>query len=219
MMISPEAYYEENLRGKTSEEIMRCIRSLKNEMGHLKKMIEKPPLDSIEVESPGPDVRLYCARLYLYRAIEALKEAGGEYKPSNAELKAGAFNDDIPLISKIVFTDSDYNAGKEIIIVTLGLEKLNVYIVDRRHYHDDSSTFDYWENLSKDEFLDGLKELYIGEWCKTYGAKKLESDNDSLHTWSLEIHYSDWRKVVVYRGVDAYPYNFDKLKELFGMDY
>ena len=61
MMIGPETYYEENLRGKTTEEIMRCIRGLKNGIGHLKKMIGESSLDCME---PGPDVRLFCTRLY-----------------------------------------------------------------------------------------------------------------------------------------------------------
>lgn len=31
MMISPESYYEENLKGKTKEQIMTAIRGLKQE--------------------------------------------------------------------------------------------------------------------------------------------------------------------------------------------
>lgn len=218
MMFSPETYYGENLKGKTSEEIIRCIRVLKKEIGHLKRMIKEPSVDRMD---PGPDVRLFCTRLYLNRAIEALKEAGEEYKPSNAELKADAFNATIPFISKIVFTLGGYNVGTETIKVTLGSEKFNAYVVDRRHYQvsDDSSPDDYWEDLSKEEFLDGLKDLYIGEWNKRYGVKVSEADSDDMLTWSLEIHYSDGRKTVEYSGVEDYPYNFDKLKELFGMYY
>lgn len=36
MMISPEGYYEEYLKGKTAAQIMTAIRGLKNEIGHLK---------------------------------------------------------------------------------------------------------------------------------------------------------------------------------------
>ena len=42
MMISPEVYYEEQLKGKTKEQIMRFIRGLKQEIGHLKNMMESP---------------------------------------------------------------------------------------------------------------------------------------------------------------------------------
>ena len=33
MMISPEGYYEENLKGKTKEQIISAIRGLKQEIG------------------------------------------------------------------------------------------------------------------------------------------------------------------------------------------
>ena len=36
MMISPEGYYEEYLKGKTDKQIMTAIRGLKQEMGRLK---------------------------------------------------------------------------------------------------------------------------------------------------------------------------------------
>lgn len=42
MMISPESYYEMNLKGKTAEQIMSAIRGLKNEIGHLKNVMEHP---------------------------------------------------------------------------------------------------------------------------------------------------------------------------------
>lgn len=41
MMISPESYYEEFLKGKSKEEILRSIRGLKKEFGRLKNITEK----------------------------------------------------------------------------------------------------------------------------------------------------------------------------------
>ena len=38
MMISPESYYEEHLKGKDYRQIISIIRGLKNEMGRLKKI-------------------------------------------------------------------------------------------------------------------------------------------------------------------------------------
>lgn len=34
MMISPEGYYEMNLKGKSPSQIVTCIRGLKKEIGH-----------------------------------------------------------------------------------------------------------------------------------------------------------------------------------------
>ena len=42
MMISPESYYEEYLKGKTKEEITTAIRGLKQEIGRLKSTLENP---------------------------------------------------------------------------------------------------------------------------------------------------------------------------------
>ena len=44
MMISPEGYYEEYLKGKTKEQILTIIRGLKQEIGRLKKYNGKPRL-------------------------------------------------------------------------------------------------------------------------------------------------------------------------------
>lgn len=218
MMISPEMYYEENLKGQTAEEIMRCIRSLKYDISSLKRMIDQPSCDCMD---PGPDVRLFCTRLYLNRAIEALKEAGGDYKPSKLELKVEAFNAAVPLISKIVFTVGGWNVGFETRIVTFDDEKLNIdisYKGNHRVVNKDAAA-EYCEDVSKEEFLEGFKDLYIGEWRQKYGCKKTGIDFDADFSWCLEIHYSDGRKVVRYSGIDDYPYTFDKLKELFGMYY
>ena len=42
MMISPESYYEEYLKGKTKEEIMTAIRGLKQENRSPQKFYGKP---------------------------------------------------------------------------------------------------------------------------------------------------------------------------------
>ncbi len=42
MMISPEVYYEEQLKGKTKEQIISAIRGLKQEIGRLKNIMESP---------------------------------------------------------------------------------------------------------------------------------------------------------------------------------
>lgn len=84
MMISPEGYYEEYLKGKDVEQIMTVIRRLKNEIGHLKNIMEHPNYGDQPVSSPSESTRLWCDRLYLKRAKEALKDAGGTYTPSQA---------------------------------------------------------------------------------------------------------------------------------------
>lgn len=62
MMISPEGYYEEYLKGKTAEQIMTVIRGLKQEIGHLKNTMEHPEYGHEPIMHPSEDVRLWCTR-------------------------------------------------------------------------------------------------------------------------------------------------------------
>ena len=76
MMISPESYYEEYLKGKTKEEIMTAIRGLKQEIGHLKNSMENPYDGMKTVILPSEDTRIYWSREYLDKAKQAYVEAG-----------------------------------------------------------------------------------------------------------------------------------------------
>ena len=112
MMISPETYYEMNLQGKSPKEIMEKIRSLKIQIGQLKRSIEKT--DDIVCEVfPGRLTRLKCDRDYLERAIQAYEEAGGEYVRSKAEQKDHDFNEALDSMSKLVFTIGGFFCGHE----------------------------------------------------------------------------------------------------------
>ena len=93
MMISPEGYYEMNLKGKSQQEIMTEIRSLKREIGRLKRKLEEHCFDQKVTMYPNPLTRISCSRDYLERAKQAYEEAGGIYQPTKAELRDKAFND------------------------------------------------------------------------------------------------------------------------------
>ena len=72
--------------------------------------------------------------------------------------------------------------------------------------------------MGKQAFLDGLQDLHIGEWRKNYNLKRFGYMVCDGTQWELEIHYSNGKKSSVIYGDNAYPYNFDKLQELFGID-
>ena len=71
MMISPEGYYEMNLKGKSQQEIMTEIRSLKREIGRLKRKLEEHCFDQKVTMYPNPLTRISCSRDYLERAKQA----------------------------------------------------------------------------------------------------------------------------------------------------
>ena len=69
MMINPETYYAMNLKGKSQEEIMKKIRSLKIQIGQLKQSIENTDDMVLEV-FPSRLTRLKCCLLYTSDAAD-----------------------------------------------------------------------------------------------------------------------------------------------------
>lgn len=172
MMISPEGYYEEYLKGKTAAQIMTAIRGLKNEIGHLKNTKEHPDYGEQPIMHPSESTRLWCTRLYLERAKEALIAAGGTYIPSQAELKAADFEENIPAISKLVFSIGGFFGGYETRTYTLDEKQLHLDVEHSLILKPTNFCIEPDYPCSKEEFLDGLRELHIGEWRSKYDLRR-----------------------------------------------
>ena len=217
MLISPEEYYDKYLKGKSAAQIMTAIRGLKNEIGHLKNTMENPDYSEQPIMHPSESTRLSCTRLYLERAKEALVAVGGTYIPSQAELKAIDFEENIPSISKLVFSMGGFFGGYETRTYTLDGRQLNL---DVEHSLILKPTNIYIEPdypCSKEAFLDGLRELHIGEWRSKYDLRRFGCMVFDGTQWELEIYFSSDHKPVKICGDNAYPYNFDKFQELLGI--
>lgn len=211
MMISPEGYYEEHLKGKTAAQIMTAIRSLKKEIGYLKNTMEHPDYGEQPMMDPNESVQLWCTCLYLERVKEALKEAGGTYISSQAELKAVDFEENIPAINKLIFS----------IIGHFGKYETRTYTFDDENLHLDVEASHIIEkdySYGKEAFLDGLRELHIGEWHRKYDLHRFGCEVSDGTQWKLEIYFSnDHRPIKIY-GENAYPYNFDQFQKLLGIE-
>ena len=73
MMVSPEWYYEENIKGKSTDQIASIIRSLKRKIKQLEKVVANPKDYPQEwMICPDPEVQLEMHRLYLQKANEAV---------------------------------------------------------------------------------------------------------------------------------------------------
>ena len=209
MMISPETYYEMNLQGKSPKEIMEKIRSLKIQIGQLKRSIEKT--DDIVCEVfPGRLTRLKCDRDYLERAIQAYEEAGGEYVRSKAEQKDHDFNEALDSMSKLVFTIGGFFCGHETRTFTISDDQVLVD-VEKTMISMDKEEYGTYR---KEDFISGIKALHIGEWKRTY-IDPLVMDGTQ---WELDIYYNNGRKAVKISGSNAYPYNFEDLKEFLEVE-
>ncbi len=210
MMISPDNYYDEYLKGKTAEEIMTTIRGLKQKMGRLKNIMEQP--DYVERMCPSESTQLWCTRLYLKRAKQALIEAGGVYNPSQAELKSAAFDANISDISRVVFTIGGFLGGYTSRSFVVNDDELQVF--EKQLYSSDEWVLLPNYPLFRYELLEGIQKLHIGEWKSLY----YEPDVLDGTQWSLELYYSNGQKAVEISGSNRYPYNFEELLELLCMN-
>ena len=211
MMISPETYYEEYLKDKTPEEILNAIRSLKREITRLKNIAEHP--DYVCEMHPSESVRIFCSQEYLKRAKLALKESGGEYQPTKSELKAIEFDENIPNISKIIFSIGGFLCGEELVEVTITDDTAELKYC-RSPIPVKPEEYDKTETIEKASFFEELEHLHIGEWRKNYNLRRFGYTVLDGIQWELEIHYLNDNKPVKIYGDNAYPYNFDRLKDL-----
>ena len=211
MMISPKEYYECSLKGKPQEEILTSIRSLKKTIGHLKKVLEIPEYESTEIVQQNDYTQLVYSRLYLARAIQAYEEAGGKYEPSKQEMQAIAFDKEIPDISKITLEIGGFFNGYETRIIHLhdNQQRLEQTII--RQFLDFDAEQDF--PLTKEDFLEGLRGVHIGEWHHSYYNNNVLDGTQ----WELTIEYNDGRKKSYY-GSNAYPFSFNQFRELMGFD-
>lgn len=211
MMISPEGYYEFELKGKSEAEIMKEIRSLKRTIGKLKTTMEHP--DYVSIIDPSEDVQLWCTRMYLERAIQALEEVGGTYTPTKAELKSTAFDNNIDFIHKITFEIDGFCQGMNRYVFDFAEDKAKCFVSDWLAEPEEKPM-----DMDKEELLSGIRELHIGEWRRHYTLKRFGYMVIDGTQWEFKIEYSNGAKPECYDGDNAYPYNFSKFLELFGLE-
>ncbi len=213
MMISPDCFYEKELKGKTAEEIAKKIRGLKRKIGHLKKVIEKADFFTRPTSAdPAESVQLYYARLYLDRAIAAYEEAGGVYQRNRTEQRVAAFDASIPMITKIVFSIGGFFEGYETYTCIFIEDCVKLRIVHSLIPEELNGTeSDY--SLTKEEFLKTLRGIHMGEWHKSYFNPYV---CDGVQ-WDIAIEYTDGR-TTRYDGINAFPFSFDQFCKLVGYD-
>lgn len=74
------------------------------------------------------------------------------------------------------------------------------------------------EPFTKETFMDALKGLHIGEWRRRYSTERFGYVVCDGTQWELEFEYNNGQRPVRFNGDNSYPYNFDQLKTLFGID-
>lgn len=209
MMISPEYFYENELKGKTPEEIAKKIRGLKRKIGHLKRLIEHPDYcTDFVIICPDENVQLYYTRLYLKRAIVAFEEAGGTYVLNKNEQRVAAFDATIPMITKIVFSIGGFD-GRTIHTITFDGLYVKLEKQERGFPVLDIFELDPPPPLTKEEFLEKFRDIHMGEWHKEYFNRNVLDGTQ----WNITIEYADGQ-TVRYGGSNAFPFSFNQFCEL-----
>ncbi len=167
MMIGPEAYYEIDLKGRSQQEIKAEIDSLKKEIFQLQEYLEEHYGEPANV-FPTPLTRLNCYREYLERAIRAYEDAGGTYTLTEAEQKSRDFDQALEDIRKLVFSIGGYFSGRETRTCTVSGESVTVEAEPLWLDFSENRRFDTSYTIAKGDFIDGLREIHIGEWEKEY---------------------------------------------------
>ena len=216
MMISPEGYYEMHLRGEGPNKITSVIRGLKREISRLKNKIERR--DYACMLMPSESTQLWCTRLYLAKAKEALVKVGGSYTPSRAERRAEKFDSSIPYISRIELFIGNARDGYETRVIKIDGDKIRMDAKRLGVFEGKSYTDLVIDEMDKESLLTEIAELHIGEWRRRYDPRRFGyTVLDGTH-WHLYVDYSDGRKSLKIEGSNDYPWCFEELKELFYTD-
>lgn len=210
MMIDPEGYYLVRLKGMTKEELEKEIRSLKREIGRLKRIAEEAGENAESVVLPSPLTRLSCSEQYLARTIEAYEEAGGIYVPTKAEQRARDFSLALERIKRLDFSIEGFLIGQETRTITVSGEKTAVEAA--RFCPGDPDAVPPCGSFTKEELAEGLRMIRIWEWKRKYGDPHA---SDGTY-WELKITF-EGRRAFRISGSNAYPYNFEELEELLGI--
>ena len=218
MMISPENYCEEYLREKDAKQILSIIRGLKNEMGHLKNIMEHPDYGTESKVCPSESVRLSCTREYLERAKQALVEVGGTYNPSRTELRTLDFISNVNHISKFTFSIGGFFGGYNTYIADLSGNELK-FESKQGEASTPMKVFNKeGEPLTKESFLEGIRKLHMGEWKRSYSPERFGHMVLDGTQWEIEIECDNGHRKVRFDGDNSYPYNFFDLQALFGVE-
>ena len=212
MMISPEVYYEEYLQGKSQTEVLQQINFLRQELARLKEVVESVENSPEAMIMPSPLTRIKCNREYLEMAKLALEEAGGQYVPTDEELRDQSFNSKLAAMYRFTLEIGGFFDGYTKYKYTISGERV---LFDADHsFYPKPSNLPVYEPFSREEFVRGIAALHIGEWKERYENLYVLDGTQ----WSISIEYEDGKEPFEIYGSNAYPYNFEKLIEFLGID-
>lgn len=212
MMISPDVYYEFELKGRSKTHILKEIRYLRKNIKNQKEIIEYSRIKPTRWTAPSPFVSIEMNRLYLKEAKKALEELNEIYKPSRIEKKALKFNENINYLKSIRLEMGSFFEGY--ITSEIEISKTDPVITITDFEGRLLNRFP----VNKTVFLKSLSDFYIGEWQNDYDPLRFGEDILDGIQWTLKFDYDGKHKEIEIGGSNDYPYNFKKFIELLRLD-
>ena len=204
MMIGPTSFIYMSISGKSYEAAKEEVQALWKDIRRWKKLIEEVPDAEELMICPSPSVKISTYRDYLEAARDYFESQGWEYELNREEIADKEFNDRLKDVNSISIDYGGFFGGGESRTITFDKDK----IIMRRNFTGTVPSREelerkYYEEMTRDELLEELANLHIGEWKKMYD-NPLVLDGIS---WSVTFKYNDGKKKT-FCGCNRYPYNF-----------
>lgn len=220
MPMTVEEFYEHELKGKTAPEVLSVIRSQKIAIGKLTRYMEESTLYFMSFPPLILYQELAAYRSCLAKAIETYEALGESYHYSYAALKAQRFNASLPFIKEIHLRVNKAATSERHDNFLLSFDGKDfhyayaeeLYLYDRK-YIDNTPD----KPLSRDNMLEYLANLHMGEWRRHYSLDDYpDLDRDSLpwssaRVWDMRVVFSNEHRRVHFNGIYAFPYHFGNL--------
>ncbi len=214
-----------------AERINKDISRIKREIQVQKNCMEKPGRNLMPNPKPKYLARLVQGRERLAAAKEALRKAGGEYKPDAGDIRASELLENLPFLKKLSFEIGGRFQGYN----TYTIEALENDLSGRLVYQSDDYSFDPCRLLYRideecpalpgmmiqtaDELADYLRSLHLEEWMPEYWPNRFGTVVLDGTQWDLEIEFRNGKPLWKSSGSNSYPYNFDDFQKLFGLSF
>ena len=124
----------------------------------------------------------------------------------------------IPYINKIEFSIGGFFGGYETKSYTIDEDKVRVDVEHSLILKPSNLGDTELEEIDREYFLECFRDLHIGEWRKNYTPRRFGFEVLDGTQWHLYVYFSNGHKPLKIEGSNDYPYNFDKLTELFNIE-
>lgn len=213
MLLSPECIYED-CKKKSLDEILSDIYSFKTSMGQLKSDIEYEAIDRScrVIMCPSRELQIDFMRQYINAAKLAYEERGGEYILSKSERRSQEFEERLLALERIEFVIGGYFATHTKRVISF--ESSQVFLSVFSTFSPADMIFSKVLTMTRNEFIERIKSLYIGEWHRNYRNPYVLDGTQ----WEATFSYSDGGRPITFYGSNKYPYNFNDFAQLFQLD-